>query len=102
MWCHTLPMGKVSDAISSLESRARSISVSEFQWILDNLGFTSRLGKSGKHMSYVHAGLAAEGFHTGTYNAKHDPVLICYVKDLLRVLNNHKARLLEIHGEIDE
>jgi hypothetical protein len=92
-------MGKVSDAINTLEARARSISVTEFQRILVDLGFTMRLGKSGKHMSYVHAGLAADGFYTGTYNAKHDPVLVCYVKDLTRVLNNHRGRLLEIHGE---
>ena len=76
--------------------------MAEFQRILDDLGFTSRVGKSGKHMSYVHGGLAADGFYTGTYNAKHDPVLICYVKDLLKVLSNHRARLLEIHGETDE
>lgn len=92
-------MGKVSDAIATLEARARSISVSEFQCILDALGFTTRPGKSGKHTSYVHAGLAADGFYTGTYNGKHNPVLICYVKDLTRVLNNHRGRLLELHGE---
>jgi hypothetical protein len=95
-------MGKVSDAIASLEARPRSVSVAEFQRVLDDLQFTTRLGKSGKHMTYVHAGLAADGFYTGSFNAKHDPVLICYVKDLLKVLTNHKAKLLEIHGETDE
>lgn len=94
-------MGKVSAAIEDLESKPRSTSVTRFQRILDDLGFTTRLGRNGKHMSYVHAGLAADGFYTGTFNAKHDPVLICYTKDLLRVLTNHKARLLEIHGEKD-
>ena len=95
-------MGKVSDAITNLQTRPRSTSVVEFQGVLDSLGFTSKLGKSGKHMSYVHAGLASDGFHTGTYNAKHDPLLICYVKDLLKVLIEHKARLLQIHGEFNE
>ena len=92
-------MGKVSDAIDLLESRPRAISLSDFARLLRDLGFVAKLGKSGRHMSYVHAGLAKDGFHTGAYNAKHDPVLICYVKDFLRVLTEHKVRLLEIHGE---
>jgi hypothetical protein len=94
-------MGKVSDAIAGLEAKPRSTSVKSFQGILDDLGFKSRLGANGKHTIYVHAGLAADGFHAGSYNAKHDPVLTCYVKDLLRILTNHRSRLLELHGEED-
>lgn len=94
-------MGKVSDAIAMLETKSRATSVKDFQGILDDLLFTSRLGKRGKHVIYVHAGLAGDGFHSGSFNADHDPVRIGYVKDLLRILTDHRTRLLELLGETD-
>lgn len=94
-------MGKVSEAIATLEARPRSTSARDFQRILDDLLFTSKLGSRGQHVTYVHAGLAADGFFSGSYNAKHDPVRIGYVKDLLKILTDHRARLLELLGEKD-
>jgi hypothetical protein len=94
-------MGKVSDAIAALNARPRATSVKEFQRILDVLLFTSKTGARGKHVVYTHAGLALDGFYSGSYNAAHDPVHIGYVKDLLTILTDHRTRLLELLGEHD-
>jgi hypothetical protein len=94
-------MGKVSDAIAALTARPRATSVKEFQGILDGLLFTSTVCGRGKHVVYTHAGLAADGFYSGSYNAAHDPVRIGYVKDLQTILTDHRTRLLELLGEQD-
>ncbi len=94
-------MGKVSDAIVTLIARPRATSVREFQGILDDLLFKSKAGARGQHIVYTHAGLAPDGFYSGSYNAAHDPVRIGYVKDLLTILTDHRTRLLELLGEHD-
>lgn len=93
-------MGKVADAIETLEAGAASMSGDDLENLLIRLGFKVRAGSSGSHQVVTHDGL--DGFLSTSFDKGHKKQMLpVYPRNIKRIIKQYQGELEKFLGEKD-
>lgn len=91
-------MGKVNDAIATLQAKEASMTGDELKNLLVALKFEVRLGGNGAHYVVTHDDL--DGFYSTSFDESHKKhMLPCYPRNIRRVLKQYQGQLEIIVGD---